>query len=247
MTEWHDDEEFWRETEDFLFTPERMASAATDVDGVVALLGLRPGARVLDMCTGVGRHAVELAKRGFRVTGVDRTRMLLDRARRAAEAAGVDVELVEEDMRRFVRPGAFDGAISLFTSFGYFADDAENRRVVGNIFESLAPTGAAAFEMAGKEAIARIYQQRGWDEIGDALLLQERHPSDDWGRMSNRWIVIRDGRKREFRVEHRLYSGVELRDLLRSVGFEKVDLFGSLEGPPYDENAKRLVAVARRA
>ena len=67
--------------------------------------------------------ALELARRGFRVTGVDRTRLYLERAARRAREEGLEVELVREDMRRFRRPEAFAAAVNLFTSFGYFDDD----------------------------------------------------------------------------------------------------------------------------
>src|SRR5687768_4028043 len=86
----------------------RGAGAAGEVEQALALLGPLPaGAAVLDLCCGVGRHSIELARRGFCVTGVDRFEPFLDRARSAAADAGVSVEWVRDDMRSFRRPGGF--------------------------------------------------------------------------------------------------------------------------------------------
>jgi ubiquinone/menaquinone biosynthesis C-methylase UbiE len=63
-----------------------------------------------------------LRKKGFRVTGVDRTAFLLEKARMRAAVAQVEISWVLQDMREFVRPDAFDPIISMSTSFGYFED-----------------------------------------------------------------------------------------------------------------------------
>ncbi|MBN2496218.1 MAG: class I SAM-dependent methyltransferase [Deltaproteobacteria bacterium] len=242
---WHEDDSFWSVLEPILFSDERLASASGDVEGVVALAGPAAGARVLDLCTGPGRHALELARRGFEVTGVDRNPAYLARAREAASEAGVQLELVCEDMRRFVREEAFDLLINLYTSFGYFDDEAENLQVAQNMCRCLRPGGAAVMELMGKEVLARIFQPRGWAEHGGVMLCEERSV-EDWDWVRSRWIAYRDGRRHEFHVRHRLYSGREIADLLCRAGFAEVAVYGTLHGAPYDQKAERLVAVARK-
>src|SRR5262245_66625190 len=100
----------------FTFSGSIYAAAAAQVGPLLALAGLAAGT-VLDLACGPGRHAVPLAQRGFTVTGVDCTPFLLDKARAYAAAAGVQIEWVQEDMRRFMRPNTFDLAINLSTSF----------------------------------------------------------------------------------------------------------------------------------
>lgn len=119
MCEWFEDESLWR---DFSCSRKSACAWGDEVAQVVALAGLAApaGKAVLDLCGGPGRPAVPLAQRGMRVTGVDRTACLLERARERAGLAGVDVEWVQSDMREFRRPAASDLALSLFTSFGYF-------------------------------------------------------------------------------------------------------------------------------
>ncbi len=247
MSDWHSDDTFWETLSDWMFPPERWQMTGKEVDHILALLNLPKGASILDMPCGPGRHALELARRGFHVTGVDRTAAYLDRARRQAEAEGLHVEWVEADMRAFRRPNAFDAILNLFTSFGYFEDPAEDRRVAENFFASLKPGGQLLMEMMGKEVLARIFQERDWreDESG-ALLLEERKITRNWGRLENRWILIRDGQRREFRLSLRLYSAVELTALLAGVGFIELEAYGSLAGEPYDQTARRLTVLARK-
>jgi 2-polyprenyl-3-methyl-5-hydroxy-6-metoxy-1,4-benzoquinol methylase len=64
-----------------MFSARRMSAAPGEIDDLLALVALAPGARVLDLCCGPGRHSIELATRGYRVTAVDRTRPYLDTAR----------------------------------------------------------------------------------------------------------------------------------------------------------------------
>lgn len=87
---WHEDESFWETFREFLFPPEKLDEAPEQVDRLLDLLDLDAGAKVLDVPCGVGRHAVELADRGFRVTGVDATEPFLETARERAEDAAVD-------------------------------------------------------------------------------------------------------------------------------------------------------------
>jgi SAM-dependent methyltransferase len=246
MNVWHEEDDFWESVP--MFTERHLEIAPEEVDFVVSLLGIGPGAAILDMPCGVGRHSLELARLGFRVTGVDRTAAYLKTARERASAWGLDVEWVQADMREFVRPAAFDAAINLYTSFGYFEDPAEDRRVVENLFHSLKPDGALVMEMMGKEVLARIFLPRDWQQLPDgSFFLQERMVTEDWTWIDNRWILVRPGgQHQDFAVGHRLYDGAGLKALLLETGFESVTLYGGLQDVPYDTNAQRLAAVARK-
>ena len=243
---WYEQDDFWTTFESVLFTQQRITGAAEEVEQVLTLLDLQAGAKVCDLCCGVGRHSLELARRGFEVTGVDRTARYLARARARVKDEGLNIEFVEADARSFSRPEAFDVVLNLFTSFGYFENDDDNRKMLENIYASLKPTGRLVVEIMGKEALARVFRERDWHELDDAILLEERKLSEDWRRIENRWILLKDGRQHERRFSLRLYSAVELKDLLKQCGFRQVDIYGSLGGQPYDQNAKRLVVVARK-
>jgi SAM-dependent methyltransferase len=247
MAYWHEQDAFWETMP--MFSERLWEIAPQQVDAILSLLGLEPGAAILDLPCGVGRHSLELARRGYRVTGVDRTEAYLETARQKAAAEGLDVEWIQSDMRAFVRPEAFDVVLNLFTSFGYFEDPAEDRRVAENLCRSLRPGGVMVMEMMGREVLARIFVPRDWQELPDGtLFLQERQVVRDWSWMENRWILVKpDGKRSEYMVSHRLYDGVGLRALLLEAGFAEVELYGGIEGTPYDTEAKRLAAIARKA
>jgi SAM-dependent methyltransferase len=244
--EWFDDDSFWRELSPFMFTKERLAAADGHVEHALALA--RPqGRKALDLACGPGRCAIALARRGFTVTGVDRTKLLLDRARARARRAGVPVEWVRADMRDFVREQAFDLALSMFTSFGYFDDKEEDLTVLRHVLASLKPGGVFVMELVGKEVVAGVFQPTTMETLSDgARLVQSHEIFDDWTRIRNEWVLIRKGHTRTFRFHHTIYSGQELKDRLLGAGFEKVRLHGSLEGEPYGRESERLVAVARK-
>ena len=140
--------------------------------------------------------------------------MYLDRARDQAASEGFEIEFVQEDMRDFCRPDAFDGAINLYTSFGYFEDPAEDRRVLVNIHRSLRDKGKLVLEMMGKEVLASIFRERDWREENGVILLEDRWISDDWSTANNRWTIIDGNTRQEFTISHRLYSATELTFLL---------------------------------
>jgi SAM-dependent methyltransferase len=246
MNAWHERDDFWETFAPFMFTAERWAAAAAEVEQVLRLLGVDSGAAVLDLGCGPGRHSLELARRGFRVIGVDRTAHYLQQAREKAAEEGLAVEFVQADMREFCWPESFDAVISLFTSFSYFEDPAENRRVLLNVYRSLKEGGRLLLDTMGKEVLARIFQPRDWSERDGVFFLQERTVRGNWSQMENRWIMLRGDERREFAISHWIYAASELSDLLRDCGFDAVDVWGDFEGAPYDHTASRLVIVAQK-
>jgi len=244
MENWHEDDDFWERTAPFMFSEQLWESAPTEVAQIMALLEVEPGTSILDMCCGPGRHSLEWARRGYHVTGVDRTSAYLEQAQQRAGEEGLTIQFVQEDMRRFCKPNAFDGATMMFTSFGYFEDPAENRQVLTNLYRSLKDRGTLIVDVMGKEVLSRIFRERDWSEHNDAFLLQEREVSRNWSWMENRWILLGDGERYEARVTHWIYSAAELSDMLKECGFGRVKVYGDFEGAPYDRQAKRLIAAA---
>lgn len=243
---WYEQDAFWESVKPVIFSKRRRSDAPAEVEKIISLLRIPPGSAVLDLGCGIGRHALELARRGFRVTGVDRTRDYLDEAAGRAEAEGLRVEWVQEDMRTFCRSDAFGAALSFFTSFGYFEDPSEDRRVVANVHRSLRSGGLFLLEMMGREILARNFQERIWYEVDGVLVLEERKVSKEWSWMENRWIIIKGESRTELLLTNRLYSAAELAALLTDYGFTRAEVYGDLAGSPYDHTAKRLVLVAHK-
>jgi len=242
---WFQNESFWREGYRFMFSDEAFRIARDQVDQSVTLTGISAG-RVLDLGCGPGRHAVPLALRGFQVTAVDASPFLLSKAQEHAKLSNVNIDYVQADMRTFRRPDAFDLAVSMFSSFGYFADRADDRQVAVNLHNNLRSGGVALIDVTGKELTGRFSPTQITEAEGVTRV--ERHDIiDNWTRIKSQWMLIRENSVQRFEYCVRIYSGQELIDLLRNVGFADVVLYGDLDGQPYGPAAKRLIAVARKA
>ena len=246
MPAWFEDDAFWIALYPYLFPEEQCALAEEHVDQLLALVA-PTGHVVLDLCCGPGRHAIRLAKRGFAVTGVDLSAFLLAKAQARAQAAQVAVEWLRDDMRHFVRPGAYDLVVSLYTSFGYFADPQDDRRVLQNIFRSLKPHGVYLIDMLGKEVLAKTFQPTTSSQAPDGTLWIRRHAIvDGWSRVRTEWMLIQGDKATTFHFQLTLYSGHEIKERLEQAGFGTVHLFGDLQGNAYGPEASRLIAVESR-
>jgi len=244
MSNWFEDDSFWGDMYGILFPDSRFESASEEVKNIKELADFS-GAKVLDLCCGPGRHVYEFAKLGYEVTGVDRTKFLLDKAERYCSSVSEKVEFIEEDMRYFKREKEYDLAVNLFTSFGYFKAEEENIKVLKNMYDSLRDGGKAVFDMMGKEILAKNYQESISTELEGKVVVQNHKICDGWGRVKNDWILLEeDGRYKKYSLSHNLYSGRELENLLKKAGFKNVELYGNFTGAPYNADADRLVAVA---
>lgn len=246
MSDWFEDDSFWRELSPVIFSEEQWDAAATELDDLLALADYR-GRTVLDLCCGPGRHALELSRRGFDVTAVDRTACLIDRGRNAARAEGLAIEWIVEDMRQHHRPGAYQLILNLFTSFGYFDDPNDDARVLSRAYANLASGGTLVIEMASKEWLAGGVHPTTSEILPDGSIIVRRHEIvEDFGRLDGEWILIRGDHAKRFKFSHRLYSGTELKALLRIAGFDPVRLYGDYDGLPFGLDARRLVALASK-
>jgi SAM-dependent methyltransferase len=246
MGTWYQDDRFWETWARYLFSAALVKNTSYEVDRAIELLQLQPGEHVLDACCGMGRHLLELCRRGYRVTGVDRTSSYLAAARAQAEVEGLSVELIQQDVRKLDLPAIFDGALNMYTSFGYFDDYNDDLRFASNIRKSLRPGRRLLIETEGKEIMARTYREREWFWHDDGSIgLLQRTIRDGWDQMDMRWILLRNGRVEwDGTISSRIYSAAELRALLRAAGFAEVKIFGSLAATAYDQAAIELVAVA---
>jgi SAM-dependent methyltransferase len=263
LDEWFNDESFWEQYAPIMFDNKRWTEVSAVADGVTRLArlplyeyapvyksaeaGVAGGPKVADLCCGFGRVSLELARRGFNVTGVDLTPAYLDTARDDAAYEHLEVEFVHQDVRRFKRPNAFDLAVNLYISFGYFGNQEDDRLFARNVCESLRDGGCFVIETLGKEIAVRDFVEAEWFERAGYFVLTKYEAVNSWEGLKNRWILIsREGKTTERVFTQRLYAATELRQLLLSAGFSAVELYGNWEEGPYDQHAESLIAVGRK-
>lgn len=240
---WHENDQFWSGIGAQVFLGQLTDSQISHQCQLISRL-LSENASVLDMCCGKGGHAVQLAKLGFQVAAVDSNKDFLKAARLQADREAVKVELICDDMRRFRREKAFDAVLSLSTSFGFFRDQENDRSAAQNFRHCLKPGGMLIMDLMGKEILAKHFIKRDWCQRGDTIFTVERHASDNWTWIEERWLAISGNGVQEYSISYRSYSAAELIALLEKAGFASVKAFGDLSHSAYDEDATRLVVQA---
>ena len=227
------------------FLPERTAA---ETRFIAASLEAPAGAEVLDLACGFGRHAIGMARLGYRVTGVDFNPRYLEIAATDAAAAGVSVTWRVGDMRALGDVAAFDAVYSYFTSFGYFDDD-DNERVLGEVARALRPRGRFLLEMANRDWLLTHPQQRTWSQRDDGALLMEETSLDLVpSRVVSRQMLIdaQGGARVTKEFFLRTYTCAELAALLRRHCFDVRDVNGGAGGEAYGLECRRLAIVAER-
>jgi SAM-dependent methyltransferase len=253
-TEWFNDDDFWEQYAPIIFDEKRRTEIPEVADGITQLADLdqysgRAGKsppRILDLCCGYGRITLELARRGFIAAGVDITASYLDIAMKDAAREGLDIEFIRNDVRGFKRKKAFDTAINIYNSFGYFENPDDDLLFLINAHYSLRDGGSLIIDALGKEIAIRDYTEAEWFERAGFFVLTESMPVDSWGSVWNRWILLKDGERHEKEFIQRLYAASELRSLLYRAGFSAVELYGGWDKRPYDQHAQTLIAVGRK-
>ena len=206
--------------EENCFTKNTLAAA----DFLADILRLSPGMAVLDVGCGTGRHSIELARRGLRMTGIDISRGMLDEARRNARKAGVEATWIESDAQRFSLPAAFDAAICLCEgSFGLLgsADDpiGQPLAILRNVAAALKDNAPFVFTVLNACALIRKHSDAAVQEgLFDPLALAEVSECQAPGNTG------------PHRLKERAFVPTELVLLFAWAGLEVTDIWGGTAG-----------------
>lgn len=237
----------WLEFRDETTPDERTQK---EVDFVLEALALEPRARILDVACGHGRHSLELARRGFRVTGLDLSGPSVELAGAAAADEGLDAEFVVADMREIPFDGPFDAALNLFTAFGYLESDDEDQRALDAIAGALRPGAALLMDTIDAVRLFAVFRDQSWSELGDGTVMLEQREYDYLsGRNDVVWTFVRtDGSRSELRHSLRLYTPAELASMFRRAGLEVERAWGGWDGGDlaFETPGIRLLLLGRK-
>ncbi|MBI4532066.1 MAG: class I SAM-dependent methyltransferase [Candidatus Latescibacteria bacterium] len=226
---------------------DRHEETPGEVDFLEKVLDLEPGARILDLCCGYGRHAIELAARGYTVTGYDLSPVLLGKAWGDATARKVTVQWIRGDMRDLDERETYHAVISMFTSFGYFQEETENFDVLKRIAQALLPEGSFLIETVNRDFLIRHFLPQEWFRVADDLWVLERRSFDlVESRSEVEVTVIEEGVEKRFRHSVRVYSFTELQLLLASVGLITQGVWGGFIGEDATWDASRMIVLAKK-
>jgi SAM-dependent methyltransferase len=218
------------------------------VDFIIDKLALEPGARVLDLCCGQGRHLIDLARRGYDVVGLDLSEYMLEGCRAAAAAEGIDVTLIHADMRQIGFTAEFDAVINMFTSFGYLANDNEDQKVINAASLALKGGGSLLIDAMNRDWLMSVFKPTEWHTNSRGELILSEHDFDSiTGRINCREITIHsDGRRSERPHSIRLYTFNELDKMLKQAGLIVQSTYGDFDSTPFNRGSRRMIVIARK-
>lgn len=237
--EWFDRDEY-----ELVYAQRDEEEAEQVVDLIETLADPEPEASVLDVGCGRGRHARALARRGYRVTGIDLSERSIEQARARTEEAGLAIDFRVQDMRDPMGTAAFDGVVNLFTAFGYFDDEADHRRALQQMAGALRPGGWLVQDFLNTPHVIETLTPQTKRTRGDCTIEQRRWIDD--GRINKAITIHQNGDAHTFHESVRLLTLYDFEALYEAVGLEMNAVRGDYDGAAYTPSSPRLIMYARK-
>src|SRR5258708_24034147 len=228
----------------------------SEADFLVKVLQCAKDAHLLDVPCGNGRLSLDLAARGYRVTGVDISEEFIDEARRSvldplAHAGGTDwlpqLEFILGDMSQIEGEAIYEGAYCFGNSFG-FLDYAGMESFLSGVGRALKPGARFIVETGmAAESVLHKFEPLAVHQIDDiSLTIKERYLAEE-SCIDTEYIFERNGKVESGHAKHWIYTVGEIRRMLERAGFEILDLYGSFKFEPYTLGAEELYVIAQRS
>jgi cyclopropane fatty-acyl-phospholipid synthase-like methyltransferase len=215
-----------------------------EVDFLIRELGLKPGVSLLDIGCGTGRHSVELARRGYQVTGIDLSSGMLAEAKKTAQDAGVQVTWIQVDAAQFSTEQRFDAVICLCEgAFGLLssAEDALSQplAILRNVADAMQPGARCLFTVLNGYAMVRRHGNEDVQKHAfDPQTCTEKsdcEPSQDLPAVT---------------LRERGFMPTELVLLFQTAGLEVLHIWGGTAGSwnkqPIDLDEMEIMIVAQK-
>jgi ubiquinone/menaquinone biosynthesis C-methylase UbiE len=217
-------------------------------------IGCDPGAHLLDVPCGNGRLSLELAKHGYRVTGIDIAEEFIAEAQRSttenhppADAGGTDsVDFILGDMRRIEGDSIYDAAYCFGNSFG-FLEYADMEKFLQGVRRALKPGGRFVVETAmAAESVLPDFEEQTCHEIADiSVTIKERYLADE-SCIDSEYIFEQNGKTESRKAKHWIYTAAEIRRMFERAGFAVLTTYSSLKCEPYKLGSRELILIAEK-
>jgi D-alanine-D-alanine ligase len=226
-----------------------------EVSLLTQILKFDKNAVILDLACGQGRHTLELARRGYsNLFGLDRSRYLINRAKKIAGNENLSVNFKEGDARKLpYQADKFDFVLILGNSFGYFENIEDDTKILKEVFRVLKPNGIFLIDVADGLYLKENFNPRGWEWIDKKhFVCRERVLASDNERLISREVITQIGKGvivDQFYAE-RLYTKESLSELLQKAKFKEINFHGPIK-PDSQRNQdlgmmeQRLIVTSR--
>ncbi|MBF0361733.1 MAG: class I SAM-dependent methyltransferase [Oligoflexia bacterium] len=228
-----------------------LQTANEQVDDIINLLGLNnKRVKILDVPCGTGRHLVQFCKRGYKITGIEINRDLINIAKDLLAKKKLNAPIYQGNMNNLKKfAGKFDLVTNLFSSIGYFQNDKENEYAISEILKTVRHGGKAIFETTHRRYIDRVYSPITWhtDITNKTIIAETRCFDKKTSCMEGiqSFVDLKTGKTSSHYHKIRLYRANELKNIILKNGAKKVQLYSDLKGNPFDINqSKRLILIA---
>jgi len=223
--------------------------APNEIMSIVEILGLKPKAKLLDLCCGYGRHSIPLSNMGYKVVGFEISESLLEKAKQQAKQSSVEVDFVFGDMRKLSKKvdGDFDAVINIFTSFGFYTKDSDNQKALNEVAKVLKPGGNFLIDLANRENILKNFKRRQWFTYGDYIVLEENIFDFFSSRLETKRTYIGKDDSREIsNFSIRLYSLHEMLAMINKAGLSTSAIYGDFDMKQYSVDSRRMIILAQK-
>lgn len=206
---------------------------------------------VLDLGCGTGKMTIELARRGYDMTGIDYSPEMLDIARAEAENRGHDVLWLCQDMREFELYGTVDAAVSCLDCINHLEDEEDLIKCFSLMHNYLIPDGIFIFDVNGKYKFENIYADNTYAMEEDGGLCVWENYYDSETKLCDFYITLfkecSDGRYERYdeTQSERMYTLKELQSALEKCDMEFLGAYGDFDFSPGGDDNERIYIVAK--
>ena len=227
-----------------LYKNRDQGEAERFIDKLVKFLKIPKGTELLDLACGRGRHSVTLAKYGYLVTGVDLSENSIQTAKKSAFGNPL-VHFEVRDMRFPFETEKFHGIFNLFTSFGYFDDIQDNRKVIHSAHQMLKESGLIVIDFMNVQRVIHELIQTELKTVDDIDFYISR--KFDGTHITKEISFFADEKNFSFSERVQALGMDDFSVLLEQSGFQIMDTFGNFDLAPFEaETSDRLIIIAKK-
>ncbi len=235
---------FSRDEYEIVYSERNEEEAISLVDLIERTVKPTEGSDILDVGCGQGRHAIEFAKRGYNVTGLDLSERSLEIAREKAAEKNLDITFIAGDMRNPVGRDRFDGVVNLFTAFGYFERWEDHQKAVDAMASAVKPGGFVVQDFLNRTAVEANLVPSDTRTVRGIVIEQRRWIEE--GRILKEIVFSNEGDSHTFFESVALLDQSDFEALYASAGLKLESVLGDYSGASFEDDSPRTILFSRR-